>query len=570
MSKIQGSSTAKTGLLLVVMALIISCISFIYFAIQDVGFLHFDTQAHLLIARRVCDSSSPGLAQLGAVWLPLTHLLSLPLVCSDVWANTTVGTVILAMLLGVTVVTLNRKASGLRFSLRIIFLSVSVVLYLLVWGALRTSVFYTSGIGMTAISMIAYCLLGYYMFKFVLELTNSQGAGVVAWLVVMLNPNILYLQSTSMTELPMYFGVLISMYTFWRLSKEPSNLKWLMWSGLSCFVMTTIRYEGWVMLVAQGCIYIFILVRARMNIGAILGHLSQWGFGSAIGVILWIVWNMTIFGNPLEFQNGQYSAPSNWVSGREAGYGNLRLAFLTYGWGIWDTVGVLVLVGVIGLVVYLLTTRLRKESLAPLLPLVMIPFFGIMIYKGQRPMQVTQIEDAIYNIRFALIIILTTAPMIGYLVKSSRILRVAASVVILASHAIMLVNPGISTLIEPQKASAFIFSQLQIDAANWLSDNYDERSMLLEGYGNEQLQFLSGINLREIIYEGTYRLWEPILNAPYANNIEWVIMRGPYSGFQADQVWFTVREQQSFLDHYVLVFQNDLYSIYKLVPDVEQ
>lgn len=570
MRETNRNSVAKTGLLLVAISLVISWISFTYFTAIDVGFLHFDTQAHLLIARRVCDSSSPGLAQLGAVWLPLTHLVSLPLVCSDVWTNTTVGTVILAIMLGVTVVILNRKTSRLRVPVRVIVLVSSIAFYLLVWSALRTSIFYTSGIGMTAVSMFSYCLLGYYMFKFVVELSGSQGAGVVAWLVVMLNPNILYLQSTSMTELPMYFGVLISMYTFWRLSKEPSKLRWLMGSGLSCFIMTTIRYEGWVILVAQGFIYIFILVRARMSVGNILGHLSQWGFGAAIGVGLWVVWNMTIFGNPLEFQNGQYSAPSNWVSGREAGYGNLKLAFLTYGWGIWDTVGVLVLLAVLGLVVFVIHTRLRKESFAPLLPLVMIPFFGFMIYKGQRPMQVNQIEDAIYNIRFALIIILTAAPMIGYLVRSSRMLKIVASVAILASHAIMLENPGISTLIEPQKASEFIFSQLQIDAANWLAENYDGKSMLLEGYGNEQLQFLSGINLREIIYEGTFRLWEPILNAPYANHIEWIVMRGPYSGFQEDQVWTIVRQQQSFLDHYVQVYGNDLYTIYRLVPEMGQ
>ena len=225
----------------------------------------------------------------------------------------------------------------------------------------------------------------------------------------------------------------------------------------------------------------------------------------------------------------------------------------------------LVVLGGVGLVLYLFSTRLRKDSYAPLLPLVMIPFFGFMIYKGQRPMQVSQIEDAIYNIRFALIVVLSVAPMIGYLARKYLMVKIVVVIAVLASQAYMFNNPGILTLIEPQKASGFIFSQLQIDAANWLGDNYDGKSMLLEGYGNEQLQFLSGINLREIIYEGTYQLWEPILNAPYANHMEWIVMRGPYSGFPADQVWFTVREQQSFLDHYVPVFENDLYHIYKLV-----
>src|SRR5260370_28679537 len=39
-----------------------------------------DSEAHLNIARRVLDSRTPGGEQLGTVWLPLPHLLMIPLV----------------------------------------------------------------------------------------------------------------------------------------------------------------------------------------------------------------------------------------------------------------------------------------------------------------------------------------------------------------------------------------------------------------------------------------------------------------------------------------------------------
>ena len=39
-----------------------------------------DAEAHLNLARRVVDSRTPGLSQIGPVWLPLPHLLMLPLV----------------------------------------------------------------------------------------------------------------------------------------------------------------------------------------------------------------------------------------------------------------------------------------------------------------------------------------------------------------------------------------------------------------------------------------------------------------------------------------------------------
>jgi hypothetical protein len=53
-----------------------------------------DAEAHLHIARRVIDSHRPGLSQLGSVWLPLPHLLMIPFVAVfALWANGTAGTI---------------------------------------------------------------------------------------------------------------------------------------------------------------------------------------------------------------------------------------------------------------------------------------------------------------------------------------------------------------------------------------------------------------------------------------------------------------------------------------------
>ena len=37
---------------------------------------HYDARAHLVVARRIFDSLTPGWQQVGAVWLPLPHLLN--------------------------------------------------------------------------------------------------------------------------------------------------------------------------------------------------------------------------------------------------------------------------------------------------------------------------------------------------------------------------------------------------------------------------------------------------------------------------------------------------------------
>jgi hypothetical protein len=35
---------------------------------------HYDARGHLVVARRIFDSITPGWQQIGAVWLPLPHL----------------------------------------------------------------------------------------------------------------------------------------------------------------------------------------------------------------------------------------------------------------------------------------------------------------------------------------------------------------------------------------------------------------------------------------------------------------------------------------------------------------
>ncbi|MDG6898547.1 MAG: hypothetical protein JRN24_02285, partial [Nitrososphaerota archaeon] len=42
-----------------------------------------DAISHLVISRRIVDWIDPGLAQVGSVWLPMTHIMLLPFVLND-------------------------------------------------------------------------------------------------------------------------------------------------------------------------------------------------------------------------------------------------------------------------------------------------------------------------------------------------------------------------------------------------------------------------------------------------------------------------------------------------------
>ena len=62
---------------------IASVLSLWYFFHQHLLLTYAISISHILIARRMFDNLTPGLAQLGGVWLPLPHVLMLPFVWND-------------------------------------------------------------------------------------------------------------------------------------------------------------------------------------------------------------------------------------------------------------------------------------------------------------------------------------------------------------------------------------------------------------------------------------------------------------------------------------------------------
>ncbi|MGD0164281.1 MAG: hypothetical protein ABSB39_17560 [Candidatus Sulfotelmatobacter sp.] len=137
---------------LVWLAIFVSVFSFLsYYRHGDV-LLYGDAVAHINIARRVFDSKTPGLLQLGTVWLPLPHLLIMPFIVSkQMWQ---------------------------------------------------------SGAGGSIPSMAAYVLGVLGVFKLV-RVTLSRGeeangtAKIAAWASAILygaNPNLIYMQATAMSE----------------------------------------------------------------------------------------------------------------------------------------------------------------------------------------------------------------------------------------------------------------------------------------------------------------------------------------------------------------------------------
>jgi hypothetical protein len=165
--------------------------SFAYYYSHGLSTVHYDAKAHLVVARRMVDSTTPGYAQMGAHWLPLIHLLYLPFV-------------------------------------------------------LIPSQYYTALVP-SLISVFAFALSGWLIYRISYRLTSSIPAGLFAASVLIGNANLQFLQSAPLTE-PIYLALFLLSFdqlVCWR-EQAGDRAPWIsaLWAALAALC----RYEGWVFL----------------------------------------------------------------------------------------------------------------------------------------------------------------------------------------------------------------------------------------------------------------------------------------------------------------------------------
>jgi hypothetical protein len=164
---------------------------------------HYDAKAHLVVARRVFDSITPGWQQFGAVWLPLPHLINvLPA---------------------------------------------------------QINLFYQTGAFASFVSVLCLGVSAWAVARLVLSITGSRAGAVVATLLLAGNPNLLYLFATPMTEPLLLAAVFLSVLWLYEWvhstsakatvdKEEPDTVPVRL--GLALFAATWTRYEAWPVLAA--------------------------------------------------------------------------------------------------------------------------------------------------------------------------------------------------------------------------------------------------------------------------------------------------------------------------------
>jgi hypothetical protein len=205
-----------------------------------------DAEAHLDIARRIVNSRTPGYDQIGTVWLPLPHVLMLPLVRDDgLWR------------------------SGLA-------------------GAIPSSA--------------CFVCAGLFLYFAMRRAAYSSAAAVASLALFALNPNLLYLQATPMSE-AVVLAALMALLYFTVLFHHTQSYAAVIGAGIASIAASLARYEGW-FVIPFVALYLLIAGRGWKRLGAA----AIFSVIAVLGPLYWLGHNWWIYSNPLEFYNGPYSA----------------------------------------------------------------------------------------------------------------------------------------------------------------------------------------------------------------------------------------------------------------------
>ncbi len=514
---------------LVWLAIFVSVFSFLFYNRQGDVLLYGDAVAHINIARRVFDSKTPGLLQLGTVWLPLPHLLIIPFILSkQMW----------------------QTGSG---------------------GSIPSMAGYV--LGVLGIFRLVRASLSH-------EVKLQGATRVGAWVAAVIygaNPNLIYMQATAMGE-ALYLAFFIWAVVFFADFAEEANTekagRSLTKCGLCLVAACLTRYDAWFLAAVLLAGAAVVISRARKASERAREDeersskpprvaLLKFALLAAAAPALWLAYNALVYRNPLEFANGPYSAKAieqktatvNPAKGNLVAAGSyfLKAAELNVGEANWQ--------GRLWLALALLGSLVAGYSGRGRIALLLwapLPFYALSIAYGSVPIFVpTWWPFSNYNVRYGLQLLPAFAvfmPLgISSLVQSAaKIPRLAVSskrwkdaATFLAVLALAVTGYSMIWRADPicyREAAINMRGRVSLDRqlAGWVKSLPPDSTLLM--YLGEHSGALeqAGIPLRQVINEGNHRVWKRPLDpeglweralADPAGYAEFVV------GFDGDPVW---------------------------------
>ena len=242
--------------LLALLTSLVGAAALVFYYRQNAILLYGDAVAHINIARRVFDSRTPGLFQLGTVWLPLPHVLDLPFVANN-W----------------------------------------------LWQ---------SGVGAAIPSLVAYVAGALGVLRLVGEMASRTAAWIAA-AIFALNSNLIYMQSTAMTE-PLYLALFVwtAVYfaEFARAAKDDpgQGRRALEKCAMVVSAAMLVRYDGWLLAAVVAVAAFAAAWKIRLTAWPVRRGLIRFLLLTGATAGVWLAYNHAAYDNALEFANGPYSA----------------------------------------------------------------------------------------------------------------------------------------------------------------------------------------------------------------------------------------------------------------------
>jgi hypothetical protein len=466
---------------------------------------------------------------------------------------------------------------------------------------LLSSHMWQTGAGGSIPSLVAYVFGVAGMYRLIRSALGRNGeadakvriAASAAAIIYAANPNLIYIQTTAMGE-ALYLAFFVWSVVYFA-DWLRGDSKALTRCGFCLFAACLTRYDGWFLAGAIGIAVIVVSQRAGANEKAdapLLAAFARSGKAArpandkrvarhgrraiakffliaSAAPILWLTYNGIIYRNPLEFENGPYSAkaierqsqssksPGHPGSGNPfvAGLYFLKSAEASVATNTWLQRALLGL-SLAGLFL-VLVKRMPQGRAAPALLFLLapVPFYALSVAYGGVPIFIPAWWPFThYNVRYGLQLLPAFAAgtsLVLYFILSSswnRRIRFACILALLAG--VMAGDTSIwragPVCLQEAQINMRTRNQLETQLAVWLRKLPTDCTILM--YLGDHVGALqqAGIPLKHVINEGNHRvwmqpsdpdgLWERTLADP-EKNADYVV------AFEGDRVWQAVRDR---------------------------
>jgi 4-amino-4-deoxy-L-arabinose transferase-like glycosyltransferase len=506
-----------------------------------------DSISHLLISRRLVDSIIPGLAQLGGVWLPMTHILLSPFVINDFLFHT--------------------------------------------------------GFAGTIVSIVCTAIGAVALFRIVRFQFNSVPAGLLASSLYLMNPSVIYMGIVPMMEAPFMMFFLLSVYYVqkWYYIYSAGEDTWnqyrtILKCGLVVSAASLTRYEGWILpfgLIGLLALIQLILVRRkewRYRFEAII--LVAIIFGS-LGITMWVLWNTVIFKDPLYFATGPYSAQVQ-ADVREFN-DEFKLNPIRAISVIFDVAtamyGLHVLViSILGIITYLYMGGKNKVlsfsflTIIMLLPL-LIDFIAMIQGSGEIfPTTPGRWFNGRYLIFLAPLVAFGSASLVIFISKKrKKVLTMSVVVIVIALYTFTIVsqpfdtnkaniitggsNPtALKSIFEPQTIDFQHAKEIGSVLGNKLKPG-EHVVLFVERLNTDTVMFFSRLPLKSFIDVSSGHYWTTSLESPWVHGK--YVIREKAIGFSTsstydpliDLMTYWEHNKSTLMEHYNIIYENNFFEL---------